>query len=100
MGRPILRALTPHRLLRTSKARLLIGTRLRPSSVLLSGTKMTRLVPIQVLNAHPVKLSFISHSRIAHQDDDVPEKLKAAFPPVAGSSARQQFLFRFIIKPK
>src|SRR5271165_2638786 len=57
-------------------------------------------VPIQVLNAHPVKLSLISHARIARQYDDVPEKLKAELWPVAGSSASQQFLFRFIIKPK
>src|SRR5271166_2956462 len=56
--------------------------------------------PIQVLNAHPVKLSFVPHAGIAHQDDDVSEKLKAAFPPIAGSSARQQFLFRFIVKPE
>jgi len=56
--------------------------------------------PIQVLDAHPVKLSFVPHAGIAHQDDDVPEKLKAAFPPIAGSGARQQFLFRFIVKPE
>src|SRR5208337_4865361 len=31
--------------------------------------------PIQVLNAHPVKLSFIPHSRISHHNDDVPKKL-------------------------
>src|SRR5271155_3311753 len=49
--------------------------------------------PIQILDAHPVKLSFVPHAGIAHQDDDVSEKLKAAFPPIAGSSARQQFLF-------
>src|SRR5580658_6533139 len=54
--------------------------------------------PIQVLDAHPVKLSFVPHAGIAHQDDDVSEKLKTAFPPIAGSSARQQFLFRFIVK--
>src|SRR5208337_1378990 len=40
-------------------------------------------VPIQVLNAHPVKLSLISHARIARQYDDVPEKLKAELRPVA-----------------
>src|ERR1700692_2834018 len=56
--------------------------------------------PIQLLDAHPVKLSFVPHAGIAHQDDDVSEKLKAAFPPIAGSSARQQFLFRFIVKPE
>src|SRR5271166_4102210 len=39
--------------------------------------------PIQVLDAHPVKLSFVPHARITHQDDDVSEKLQAAFPPVA-----------------
>src|ERR1700690_1150454 len=49
--------------------------------------------PIEVLDAHPVKLSFVSHAGIAHQDEDVPKKMKAAFPPIAGSSARQQFLF-------
>ena len=38
--------------------------------------------PIQVLDAHSVKLSFVPHAGIAHQDDDVPEELKAAFPPV------------------
>ena len=54
--------------------------------------------PIQVLDAHPVKLSFVLHAGIAHQDDDVPEELKAAFPPIAGSGARQEFLFRFIVK--
>jgi hypothetical protein len=56
--------------------------------------------PIQILDAHPVKLSFVPHARITHQDDDVSEKLKAAFPPIAGSSAGQQFLFRFIVKPE
>ena len=55
--------------------------------------------PIQILDAHAVKLSLVPHAGIAHQDDDVLEKLKAAFPPIAGSSARQQFLFRFIVKP-
>jgi hypothetical protein len=54
--------------------------------------------PIQVLDAHPVKLSFVPHAGIAHQDDDFPEELKAAFPPIAGSGARQEFLFRFIVK--
>ena len=57
-------------------------------------------LPIQVLDAHPVKLSFVTHARIAHQDDDVLEKLKATFPPIAGSGAHQQFLFRFIVKPE
>jgi hypothetical protein len=56
--------------------------------------------PIQVLDAHPVKLSFVPHAGIAHQDDDVWEKLKAAFPPIASSSAGQQFLFGFIVKPE
>src|SRR2546428_4077194 len=35
--------LPSHRCLRRSQTRLLIGTRLRPSSVLLSGTKITRV---------------------------------------------------------
>src|ERR1700721_4901866 len=33
--------------------------------------------PIKVLDVHPVKLSFVPHARITHQDDDFLKKLKA-----------------------
>jgi hypothetical protein len=57
-------------------------------------------LPIQVLDTHPEELSFVPHSRVPHQDDDVPEKLTSSWAPVASQSSRYQFPFRFIIKTK
>ena len=47
-----------------------------------------------------MEFTLVSHSRIAHQDDNVAEKLKGSPPPSAGLSSFEQLPFRFIIKPK
>ena len=56
--------------------------------------------PIQILDTHPEEFSFIPHSCIAHQDNDVPEKVTSTRAPVASSGSHYQFPFRFIVKTK
>ena len=43
---------------------------------------------------------LVSHSRVAHQDDDVAEKLKSSPSPSARVRSFEQLPFCFIIKPK
>jgi len=57
-------------------------------------------LPIKVLNAHLEEFSLVPHSRVAHQDDNVAEKFERSRAPFAGYSSREQFPFRFIVKPK
>src|SRR4029077_12053686 len=52
------------------------------------------------LDAHAVEFTLVSHSRIAHQDDDVAEKLKGSPSPGAGLGPFEQLPFCFIVKPK
>src|SRR5437870_10086394 len=49
------------------------------------------IVPVDVLNAHPVEFASISHSGIAHHYDDVLERLLGY---------RQELAFGFIIEPE
>src|SRR6516165_3656594 len=58
------------------------------------------VLPIQVFDTHPEEFSFVPHSCVAHQDDDVPEKFTCSWAPAASQSPRHQFPFRFIVKPK
>src|SRR5262245_38828296 len=58
------------------------------------------IFPIEILDAHAVEFSLVSHSRIAHQDDDVTEKFTRSLAPLASRGARYEFPFRFIVKPK
>ncbi len=58
------------------------------------------IFPLQVFDTHPVKFSLISHSGIAHQDDDIAEEVLCVLVPTAPSNCRQQLPFRFIIKPE
>src|SRR5581483_938641 len=58
------------------------------------------VLPIQVLDAHPEELSFVPHSRIAHQDDDIAEKLTGSLSPLAGQSSRYEFLLCFVVESK
>src|SRR5215813_3211163 len=64
------------------------------------GHKNHTTFPIEILDAHAVEFPLVSHSRIAHQDDDVTKKLMRSLPPLAGQSSREKFLFCFIVKPK
>jgi hypothetical protein len=48
--------------------------------------------PFEVLNAHSVEFALISHSRIAHQDDDVTKEIARSLSPLAtGSPPRAAF---------
>src|SRR6202021_1815674 len=51
-------------------------------------------------DAHPEEFSFVPHSRVAHQDDDVTEKVTSSWAPVASQASHRQFPFRFIVKTK
>ena len=64
------------------------------------GHKNHTTFPIEILDAHAVELPLVSHSRIAHQDDDVAEKLEGSPSRGAGLSSFKQPPFCFIIKPK
>ena len=55
------------------------------------------VLPIQV---DPKEFSFVPHSCVAHQDDDVPEKFTSSWAPAGSQSPRYQFPFRFIVKTK
>jgi hypothetical protein len=57
-------------------------------------------IPIDVLDSDLVQLFFVPHAGVAYQDDHVTEKLKRLWPPVAFRSPSQEFLLRFLIKPK
>jgi hypothetical protein len=58
------------------------------------------VLPIEVLDTHLEEFSFVPHSCVAHQDDDVPEKCSSSWVPVASQGSRYQFPFRLIVKPK
>jgi len=58
------------------------------------------VLPIQILDTHPEEFSFVPHSCVAHQDDDVPEKITSPWAPVASQGSHCQFPFRFIVKTK
>src|SRR5437016_4757008 len=62
------------------------------------GNENIPIPPVDVLNSHPVKFSSIAHSGIAHQLDDVLEKLQALSSPSTLGSRRQQLFFRFVIQ--
>jgi len=55
---------------RISKTRWLIGT-------------SHAAFPIEIFDAHPKEFSFISHSGVTHQYDDVPKKFLCTAPPSA-----------------
>jgi hypothetical protein len=85
---------------RTPNTRRLIGT--SPSSLrsLAVCHKDQTVLPIQILDAHPEQLPFISHSPIAHQKHNIAEEFKCLLPPFANRSTCQQSTFRLVIKPK
>ena len=58
------------------------------------------ILPIEILDAHALELTLVSHSRIAHQDDDVTQKLKGSTSPGVGLTSFEQLLFCFIVQPK
>jgi hypothetical protein len=58
------------------------------------------VLPVQILDTHPEEFSFVPHSRVAHQDDDVTEKVTSSWAPVASQASHRQFPFRFIVKTK
>jgi hypothetical protein len=64
------------------------------------GHKDHAVLPIQVLDTHPEEFSFVPHSCVAHQDDDVPEKFASSWAPAASQSPSDQFPFRFMVKTK
>jgi len=57
-------------------------------------------LPIEILNAHPVEFTLISHSGIAHQDDDIAEKVEGSPPPGTRLSCFDLPPFRFTVKAK
>src|SRR5262249_52493949 len=71
-----------------------------PLSGLTVGHENHAVLPIEILDAHAVEFTLVSHSRIAHQDHDVAEQLKGSPSPGAGLSSFEQLPFCFIIKPK
>ena len=71
-----------------------------PLGGLTVGHKNHAILPIEILDTHAVEFTLVSHSRIAHQDDDVAEKFKGLPSPGAGLSSFEQLLFCFIIKPQ
>ena len=71
----------------------------RPFFVLLFGLKDHAIVPVNVLHAHPVELTIVPHSGVAHEHDDVPQRLlgkrqQLAFGIVIERSARPSSLNR------
>src|ERR1700751_4844328 len=48
------------------------------------------VLPIKVLDPYPEEFSFVPHSSIAHQDDDVAEQLKGSRAPFALRSTHKQ----------
>jgi len=71
-----------------------------PLGGLTVGHENYAILPIEILDAHPIEFPLVSHARIAHQDDDVAEKLKGSPSPGADLSCLEQLPFCFIIKPK
>jgi hypothetical protein len=63
------------------------------SSSLAVGHENHAILPIKILYAHTVQFTLVSHSRVAHQDDDVAEKLKSSPSPSAGLRSFEQLLF-------
>ena len=49
------------------------------------------VLPVQILDTHPEEFSFVPHSRVAHQDDDVTEKVTSSWAPVASQASHRQF---------
>jgi hypothetical protein len=49
-----------------------------PLGGLTVGHENHAILPIETLDAHAVEFTLVSHSGIAHQDDDVAEKLKGS----------------------
>ncbi len=54
--------------------------------------------PVEILDAHPVEFALISHSGIAHQNNDVTKEIVSFLSPLATKGRREQFLFRVIIE--
>src|SRR5215831_19509151 len=71
-----------------------------PLGGLAVGDENHAVLPIEIFDAHAVEFPLVSHSRVAHQDDDVAEKLKGSPSPGAGLSSFEQLSFCFIVKPK
>src|SRR2546425_12534417 len=69
-----------------------------PFCVLAVWHKDYAVLPVQILDTHPEEFSFVPHSRVAHQDDDVTEKVTSSWAPVASQASHRQFPFRFIVK--
>jgi hypothetical protein len=62
------------------------------------GNKDQTIFPVEILNAHPVEFALISHSGIAHHDDDVAKEIACSLSPLAKCCSRKQFSFRGIIE--
>ena len=45
------------------------------------------VLPIQILDTHPEEFPFAPYSCVAHQDDDVPEKVTSAWVQVASQGS-------------
>jgi hypothetical protein len=58
------------------------------------------VLPVQILDSHPEEFSFVPHSPVAHQDDDVTKKVTSSWASVASQASHRQFPFRFIVKTK
>jgi len=51
------------------------------------------VLPIQVLDTHPEEFSFVPHSCVAHQDDDVAKKFTSSRAPVCKPKLRSPVFF-------
>src|SRR5215469_9188425 len=47
------------------------------------------ILPIEILDTRAVELSLVSHARVAHQNDNVAEKVTSSFQTLAGGSSRE-----------
>jgi len=56
------------------------------------------VIPIEILNAHLVEFALISHSGIAHQDDNVAKEVGCSLSPLAISGRSKQYSFGGIIE--
>src|SRR5205807_7178956 len=90
--------IVPQRLRIISKTLRLIGTSLRPSGVLLSGTKITRLSQSRFSMRIRNSSRSFRHPGIAHQDDNVTKEVSGSRSPVAASTCHHQSLLRVIVE--
>jgi len=83
--------LAPQHARKRSLTRRLFGTSRRPCGLTV-GHENHAILPIEILDAHAVEFTLVSHSCIAHQDDDVAEKLKRPPSPSAVLAPSSNFL--------